>query len=118
MGAGGDLGDDAAVARVLRLRVDDVRESTPPVGLDDRSTGVVTGGLEGQDHVLFIAFGRIEGTLRQCGKRRITVLRYASFASTSPTHGFRHERHSRASGNPLCGKHPAPPTRSHLPDYV
>jgi hypothetical protein len=47
MGPRSDLGDDAAVTRVLRLRVDDVRESTPPVGLDDRSAGVVTGGLDG-----------------------------------------------------------------------
>ena len=59
VGAGGDLGDDATVARVLRLRVDDVREGAPPVGLHDRSAGVVTGGFDGQDHGLFIAFGRV-----------------------------------------------------------
>src|SRR5215204_3303911 len=62
MGAGGYLGDHAAVAGVLCLRVYDVREGLASVGFHDRGAGVVTGGFDGQDHGLFIAFGRIEET--------------------------------------------------------
>ena len=56
MGAGGDLGDDAAVARVLGLGVDDVGEGATPVGFHDRRAGVVAGGLYSEDHGSFIAF--------------------------------------------------------------
>jgi len=62
VGAGGYLGDHAAVARVLGLGVDDVRERPAPVGLDDRGAGVVARGLYGQDHGMFIAPHR-PGTL-------------------------------------------------------
>ena len=65
MGAGGDLGDDAAVARVLRLRVDDVGEGLAAVRIHDRGARVVAGRLYRQDHGLFIAFGRVEGTLHK-----------------------------------------------------
>jgi hypothetical protein len=57
VGAGGDLRDDAAVALVLGLGVDDVREGAAPVGLDDGGAGVVAGGLYSQDHGVFIASG-------------------------------------------------------------
>jgi hypothetical protein len=58
MGAGGDLGNHAAVARVLRLRVDHVREGLAAVGLDDRSAGVITRRFDGQNHGSFIALRR------------------------------------------------------------
>jgi hypothetical protein len=63
MGAGGDLGDYATVARMLRLRVYYVRERPAAVRFHDRSAGVITGGFDGQDHGLFIAFRRIDETL-------------------------------------------------------
>jgi hypothetical protein len=59
MGAGGDLGDDAAEARVLRLRVDDVREGHAARRIHDRGARVVTGCLYRQDHDVFIAFRRV-----------------------------------------------------------
>jgi hypothetical protein len=43
--------------------MDDVGEGLAAVGFDDGGAGIVTGGLYGQDHGLFIAFRRIDGTL-------------------------------------------------------
>ena len=45
--AGGDLGNDAAVAGMLGLRMDDVRAGLAAVRLDDGGAGVVTGGFDG-----------------------------------------------------------------------
>jgi hypothetical protein len=50
VGARGYLRDDAAVALVLGLGVDDVREGAASVGLDDGGTRVVAGGFYSQDH--------------------------------------------------------------------
>ncbi len=43
--------------------------------------------------------------------------RCRTWASATPTPLLLHERHSRESGNPLRQRS-APPTISHLPDYV
>jgi hypothetical protein len=55
MGAGCDLGDDAAVAFVLSLRVDDVGESATTAGIEDGGTSVVAGSFDSQDHEKIIA---------------------------------------------------------------
>ncbi len=57
MGAGGDFGDDATVAFVLGLGVDDVGEGAAAAGVEDGGAGIIAGGFDSEDHGLIIVAG-------------------------------------------------------------
>jgi hypothetical protein len=55
VGTGGNLGNDATVAFMLRLRVDNIGEGPTTGGVEDGGAGVVARSFDGQDHSFILA---------------------------------------------------------------